>query len=71
MSLAKQLLSRIQNEGKPIPGGTLEIAAFEMGYKPSTASRRLRELAERGEIEANLQRGYVVYSTKPKQQSLI
>lgn len=59
MSLKNQLYNMLSNEW--IAGGTLEKRAWELGFKASNASRRLRELAKNGLIERKIERGFVWY----------
>lgn len=59
-SLRKLLLDEINSTPDKIAGGTLEARGWEWGYKPSTVSRRLRELAKEGTIIATYDR-YVSY----------
>jgi len=61
MTLRQRLLERISRGGF-IAGGTLEMYAHDLGYKPSTAGRRLRELAREGVLIKNYQGGYVQYA---------
>lgn len=67
MSLKTRLYQEVRASIEPVAGGKLELLASEWGYKPSTSSRRLRELAEIGLLEAEYKKGYVRY-TLPKEQ---
>lgn len=61
--MKKSLVDRIiaflrNNEGKWFNSGELEMKAAEIGFKPSTCGRRLRELAETGIIERQEKKGH-------------
>lgn len=54
-----------------ISGGELErIASNATSYKPSTISRRLRELAEDGLIARNEEKRTVFYAYQPQKRTI-
>jgi hypothetical protein len=71
MSLKTRLYQEVKGALEPVSGGKLEILANEWGYKPSTAGRRLRDLAEADLIEPQYKNGCVYYTLPKKQLTLI
>lgn len=68
----KPLKERLANYFKQrhtdfISGGELEriVIKFNLPYKPSTLSRRLRELSEVGTLERKMMKGTVFYRYQP------
>lgn len=70
MSLRQNLYNEIQRATGLMPGGQLEILAYDWGYKPSTAGRVLRKMVENKEIEVDKGKGFVRYSI-PKTQGIL
>jgi len=57
-SLSERLYRYLNNhQGEWFNGATLGELAHNVGYKPDTASRRLRELHEEGRIEREERKG--------------
>lgn len=66
MTLKSRLLERISRSSRPVAGGTLEVYAYDIGYKPSNAARRLRELAKEGKIIKTFRSRCVYYEANPE-----
>lgn len=63
------LIKRLENHARLRPtewisGMDYGLLAYKQGYKPDTASRRLRELEVAGVLEARTRNGYVEYKWK-------
>lgn len=74
-SLREQIYKKFRfywkERGNPwINGSSVERYALEQGFKPSNASRRLRELAEEGLLE-RLEEKSVSYRYKPTEHEII
>jgi hypothetical protein len=66
MEYKTSLTQRIKNyfKGRPthwINGGEIEALSIQAGYKGSTASRRMRDLASKGILDRKLEMGSVWY----------
>lgn len=68
LSLSARLVRYLKaRPGLFVSGGELErIATQSTTYKPSTVSRRLRELAEDGTLARNEVKGTVYYAYQPQ-----
>lgn len=66
----KQLITAYLKGQDWCSGSQLELMSMEWLTKPSTVSRRLRELYEYGQLDRKLVKGCVWYKKRPTQEHL-
>jgi len=54
MNLKRQIVELARRENQWLNGGRFERLAMDLGYKPSNASRRCRELVNEGLLERRI-----------------